>query len=175
MIRKLLFINIVLGSISILLFMPNDARATCANVPAGGDYSVDTSCAFGGTIDGVDGGHLIIPAGKTLTIGAGQTIVWGPGKQLVISGQMAMGVSLGSPGAKLQQTRLWMHDEDNDGYASKVAAKASRSGSSPGAGYRLRSAMQTYEFWNELKKDCMDTGSGSQHVYNNEMDDLLED
>ena len=112
MIRKLLFINIVLGSISMLLFMPNDARAACANVPAGGDYSVDTSCAFGGTIDGADDGRLTVPVGKTLTIGAGQTIVWGPAKKLVIRGQIAINAS----GAKLQQTRLWMHDEDNDGY-----------------------------------------------------------
>ena len=124
---------IIFALFAVALFSANDAHAACGGVPAGGSYTVNTSCAFGGTIDGADNGGILVPAGKSLTVNAGQTIVWGPGFSIQVVGQIA----INSSGAKLQQTRLWLHDEDNDGYAKKdTNSVASRSGSSPPRRYR---------------------------------------
>ena len=87
---------IIFAFFAAALFSADDAHAQgniCTDVPAGGSYTVGTSCRFGGTIDGADNGGILVPAGKSLTVNAGQTIVWGPGFSIQVVGQIAINSS----------------------------------------------------------------------------------
>ena len=125
---KMVFGEIFFGGLLVFLvfFVPHAAHAQCDAVPAGGDYTATTSCAFSGTVDGVDNGNITINSGVTLTINAGQTIVWGPGKSLIINGSIAINST-----GQLRQTRLWLTDADVDNYpatTTQVAADTNPGG-----------------------------------------------
>lgn len=109
---------ILAGFLVILgLFISQEAlAAACANVPLGGSYTVAASCAFDGTVNGVENGTTTISSGMTLTINSGQTVVWNPGYSIIINGSIA--INKGTPGGQLRKTYIWMIDADNDGYSA---------------------------------------------------------
>ena len=149
-------LHILGGAFAVILFFllsPTIAHA-CASVPAGGDYTVSSSCSFADTVDGVDNGNITVNAGRTLTVGEGQTIAWGPGKSLIVTGAILINSS-----GSLVQKRIWVHDADSDGYPSEGSTPFAQAGS-PGSGYRNRTDVANY-----AKEDCSDTGSGSQYVF----------
>jgi hypothetical protein len=70
--------------------------AACTNVPISGEYSLESSCTFSGTVDGVEEGNIIVAENATLTVNAGQTLVWNPGYSVVINGTIAINKSGGA-------------------------------------------------------------------------------
>ena len=126
----------------LFFFASQEARAACANVSAGGDYTVTASCAFDGTVNGADNGDLIINSGQILTINAGQTIVWNPGKRLIININGAIAINK-SGGAQLKKTYLWMVDADNDGYPANLTYYAQDSAPTNGRRRYLMNTIST--------------------------------
>jgi len=142
-----------------VVFAAHDARAACGSVPAGGSYTVSSSCTFVGSVNGVDNGGITINSSVTLTINANETVVWGPGFSLVNNGTIVMDTG----GAKLQKTRIWMQDNDNsnagDGYPDSATQTAQTS--TPGTGFRNRADLTDH-----TQIDCLfGNTAGSQNVY----------
>lgn len=91
--------------------------ADCSDVTPGGNLTLTTSCAFSGTVNGVDSGTgstntavLTIEPGATLTIG---------GLQSLAMGSVAVGsgtIVIIDGGAFHPGSPLWMADQDVDGY-----------------------------------------------------------
>ncbi|PIU75307.1 MAG: hypothetical protein COS76_01500, partial [Candidatus Portnoybacteria bacterium CG06_land_8_20_14_3_00_39_12] len=130
-----------------LLFVSKEAQAACLNVPLSGSYTIDTSCTFDGTVNGVENGNLTIPTGKTFTINANQTIVWNPGRSVFIQGSIA----INQAGGQLRKTYLWYIDTESDGYpdtVSQVAAAAA-----PSNGVRRSDSVFT-EKWTYVLINC---------------------
>ncbi len=98
-------------------FLKPEPASACTSLPIGGDYTTNASCAFPGTINGIDNGNFTIADGHTLTINAGQTIVWNSGKTLTINGAIAINKA---GGAQLRKTNLWMIDADADNYPTSL-------------------------------------------------------
>lgn len=87
------------------------AWSDACGVPAGGNWSLSSNgnCTIS-SVDGVDGGNATIDGGATLTLNS--TFAYNPGQSIsVTSGAIAIG-----SGGALQQTYLWVHDTDGDGY-----------------------------------------------------------
>ncbi|MFA5184056.1 MAG: MopE-related protein [Patescibacteria group bacterium] len=97
------------------------------NVTASGNVSVapvsGNNCSISNdTIEGVDGGDLTIPTGRTVTIEPGAQLVINPGKQIFMTNedtQIILGKSGGRSGA-IVKGYLCAVDSDGDGYADKV-------------------------------------------------------
>jgi len=75
---------LIVGLILFSLFYAQPVKASCANVPISGDYTVTSSCTFANTVDGVDSGpgsvnsaSIIVPPGQTLTVNQNTTISYG--------------------------------------------------------------------------------------------------
>ena len=149
------FLLVVILSLSFLFFVKIGvvSAADCASVPVGGNYTVSTSCAFAGTVNGIDNGNLTINAGTTLTINAGQTIVWNSGKTITINGSLA--INKGG-GAQLKKTNLWAIDSDNDGYPS-TATFVAQDGTP--AGGKRRSALSNFTYASQITYDCNDSSA----------------
>lgn len=111
--RKFSSIISLIGLLTVFSFFALDeAQASCLDVPLKGNYTLNTSCTFDGTVNGVDEGNLTIPIGTTLTINANQTIAWNPGYAVFIKGSIA----INQDGGQLKKAYLWLHDADNDTY-----------------------------------------------------------
>lgn len=100
--------------------------ADCSEASVSGDLSITTSCAFSGTVNGVDSGtgstntaKLTASPGGTLTIMGTQTIAMGSlslgGGNVVLIDGAAM--KFGTP--------LWMVDADGDGFPENTTQYAS--------------------------------------------------
>ena len=88
--------------------------------PPGGDWALDGNCNVNG-VNGVDNGNLVVNnPSYTLTIQPGAKFAWNSGKSIVVSGG---NIAL-ADGAVVQQTNLWMTDEDADGVPSTTAQVA---------------------------------------------------
>ncbi|MBA3733087.1 chitobiase/beta-hexosaminidase C-terminal domain-containing protein, partial [Patescibacteria group bacterium] len=140
--QKYLNINHFLLLIGIFIFfsLPHTIFAACTSVPISGNYTVSTSCAFAGTVDGVDAGtgtsntaNITINPGQTLTLNAGQTIAWGG--TITINGSLAINAT-----ASLKQGPIWMTDQDADGYPLTTTQTWSQT---QGANSRRRNVMVT--------------------------------
>ncbi len=96
------------------------ANAACTSVPISGEYSLESSCTFSGTVNGVENGNIVVAEGTTLTINASQTLVWNPGYSVVINGTIAINKS----GGQLRKAYIWMYDADSDDYPSTAGPVA---------------------------------------------------
>lgn len=144
---KLISFSLFLFCLFIISPTPISA-VDCSNVPISGNYSVNTACAFAGTINGVDTGTsstntavLTIATGGSLSILSGQTITVGSisltgGSIIQIQGTIKIG------------TPLWMVDADADGYPANTTQYAQTS--APGNG-RRRNTMTSI-----TETDCND-------------------
>ena len=106
--------------IGFFFISPDRTLASCGSVPVSGNYTVSASCAFAGTVDGVDAGsgtsntaNIIINSSQTLTVNAGQTVVFGG--SITVNGAIAISAT-----GKLQQGPLWMTDANADGYPANT-------------------------------------------------------
>lgn len=146
----LLVISFFLFTIFYLLFTGDKAyAAACSSIPAGGDYTVSSSCNFSGTVDGVDNGNLTINNGTTLTINAGQTVVWNSGKSITVNGS----IIINSTG-QLKKTNLWMTDADSDNYPASTTQVAQDNAPANGRRRNLMSSVSS--------TDCNDSDSTLQ-------------
>ena len=114
----------------------------------GGNHTVTTSCAFSGTVNGVDNGNLTINSGQTLTINANQTIAWNPGFSVINNGSISINKVPGN--AQLRKTFLWMTDTDQDRYPASLTQIAQDT--APANGRRRRDLIS----WTV---DCFDTNA----------------
>jgi hypothetical protein len=140
-------------------FISQEVQATaCAAVPLQGDYTVTTTCAFAGLVNGVEEGNLIINNGQTLTINNGYTVIWNPGYSVIIKGSVA--INEGSPGGQLRKTYLWLIDADNDDYPSTTTQIAQSSHPTNG---KRRKDFTNFTYVTDLTldtnetNDCIDT------------------
>ncbi len=121
--------------------------------PAGGDWTLDSSCAFASGVNGVDNGNLIINNGAyTLTIGGSgsATFAWNSGKEI----QLSAGTIAISTQGQLLQTNLWMFDADTDNYPKNTTQWAQDE--APG----FIDYVRRYTLSSITSTDCMDTNSG---------------
>ncbi len=130
------------------------SAANCSGVPIGGNYSVNSACAFAGTINGVDTGTsstntavLIIAPGGSLSILSGQTIAVG---SISLTGGS---ITIISGGTIKLRTPLWMIDADADGYPANTTQYAQTS--APGNGRRRNTMTSITEV------DCSDSNYSS--------------
>jgi len=135
---------LIVFSITFSFFAFQEAKAACENIPVGGSYVISSSCAFSGTVDGVDGGGITVNPGATLTVTPGQTIVWSPGFEIKTQGNGAIIISKGS-GAQLKKGYIWLTDADNDGYPT-TAIPIAQFASTTSAQYRRSAAKFTNHF-----------------------------
>ncbi len=123
-------------------FTTIDGADNACDAPLGGDLTVSSSCSFpiSNSVDGVDGGKLILPAGTSLTLNNGQIINRGSGLKLD-GGSLTLG------GGKTVKTGIYVHDADGDGVLDDGDVKAT-----PTTGYVNRSSFNsTYQYMSKLK------------------------
>src|SRR3989344_3863557 len=173
--RLLLVISFFLFTIFYLLFTGDKAyAAACSSIPAGGDYTVSSSCNFSGTVDGVDNGNLTINNGTTLTINAGQTVVWNSGKSITVNGS----IIINSTG-QLKKTNLWITDANSDTYPASTTQVAQDNAPANGRRRNLMSSVSstdcndsdstlqpTRTYYTDADADCDDTRNNVWLTYN---------
>lgn len=120
MVKYFISLSIVFFLLFFFFFGGQEVQAninSCAGVPiSGSNYEVTADCYFDysvSIVNGIEGGNLIIKAGKTLTIQAGQTLVFNPGQR--VSFETGATLYIGS-GGRLSVAYVWLKDEDNNGF-----------------------------------------------------------
>jgi len=141
--------NLILSFVFLFLLIPSISYAVCADVPVGGNYTVSSSCAFAGTVNGVDNGGITVASGQTLTVNAGQIIVWSPGSSITIVGSIAINNT-----AQLKQSYIWYTDQDADGYPTIATPVAQTDQPSNG---RRRKDLTNFTYVADFTNDHDDT------------------
>ena len=91
----------------------------CTGFTDGADSTLGANCTLS-VVDGVDGGNLNIPSGKTITLNAGANLVFNSGKTITIT---KGGSITKASGATIQKGYLYYVDADNDGYTPSKTTK----------------------------------------------------
>lgn len=89
----------------------------CTGFVDGQDSTLGANCTMSVT-DGVDGGNLIIPAGKSITLNSGASLVFNQGKTITKYGAISL-----AKGATIKKGYLFYVDTDNDGYTPSKITK----------------------------------------------------
>ena len=88
----------------------------CTEVEGNTSQTISSDCSFSGSVNGADGGDLVVDVGSTLTINANQTIVFNLGRSLVVNGTIAISTT----NAQIRKSYLWMTDVDGDSWPASL-------------------------------------------------------
>lgn len=88
----------------------------CTGLTDGSNSTLGANCTIS-VVDGVDGGSVTIPAGRTLTLNPGAVFVVNPGKSMTNYGRINLS------GASMRQAYLFYTDADNDNYPGSIVTR----------------------------------------------------
>ncbi len=113
-IRLLLF---GVTAIFILYSFPFSVLAVtyCSQAPLTGDYTISGACTINTTVEGAQGGDIIIASGATVTLLADQTLVYNTGKKITITNTAIVNLNnTAGHASKLTQGTICITDADSD-------------------------------------------------------------
>jgi hypothetical protein len=140
--------------------LAGDVFAVMCDVPLSGSYTVSESCAFDGSVNGVEEGNLVVNEGNTLTINADQSIVVNQGYSITVNGSIA----ISSSGAQILMKRnLYIVDTDNDGFPSTTTQVAAYE--APANSVRRKDLSADFTNVSDIEVDLDDSNACADSTY----------